>query len=227
MTPPQALFVALSLALGCAPEVTFVGSPATAGEEENERPTVPRPEEEEDDVDPGFCDESCSARGPDGCLSLERCVSHCTTHVGGWAAPVRDAFAACVADDPLCFITVEGCMLGQLGPEGRSVRVQGYEFHAHEGRAVSVRSASGDLEGTSTIVSGAFTFEWVRAVETFDQAGPLMLTYIDVDDDGACVAALDVTAAEEALWNGSFDFVEFALTLTPPLDDPDFVCDSF
>ncbi len=74
---------------------------------------------------------------------------------------------------------------------------------------------------------GSVELTWVEAIDTFDQLGPLLLVFLDVDGDGACVPSIDLTAADHAIWNGSFDYVEYELVLEPPLADPDFVCGSF
>lgn len=180
-----------------------------------------------DDAPLSFCEDACATTTDDACFSRDECATACAAGAAEWTPPIRDAFVHCAANDPLCFITLEGCMLGALGPEGRLVRLLGFGHEAHEGKTITVESAAGDIHGTATIERGSFFFEWVQTVETFDQSGPLLLAYIDVDGDGTCTPAADLTASEYAIWNQSFDHVEYELTLNAPLPDPDFVCDTF
>lgn len=178
-------------------------------------------------VDRRFCEQAC-ADGLDGsCFTQEDCLAVCSADAGAWSPRVREAFAACAAEDPLCFVTLEGCMLGELGPRGRLVRVLGFGFDAFEGKTLYVTSDGGALQGAAVIRFGSMQLTFIEDVDTFDQLGPLLLAFLDIDGDGACAPSVDLTAAEYAVWNGSFDYVEYELVLEPPLADPDFARASF
>ncbi|KIG12364.1 hypothetical protein DB30_01555 [Enhygromyxa salina] len=179
----------------------------------------------------GFCDESCAVLSPDGCLTPDACLTYCEEDSLGWDPVVGEAFAACAATNPLCFQSVEGCMLAALHPEGSPIglRVDGAGFDAQEGRAIRVWAdvgAQSQLGGEALVANGGFSVEWVEFFPIFDVVlGPLVMAYIDVDDDGSCDGDVDVTVSVHSEWNGDFLDPVFEVSLVAPLDPAAFVCD--
>jgi len=178
----------------------------------------------------GFCATACVTTAESSCFSPRMCAEYCGVHVDAWPSEVGAAFARCAAEDPLCFQTVEGCILSTLQPRGslHTVRLQGSGLGEHDGRTVRVWHDPGramPFGGEAVITGGAFSFEWEEPVDVTVDGASLMLLYIDVDGDGACTGSVDVTAAVSPAWNGDYLEPVFATVLAPPLSDPDFVCD--
>lgn len=178
----------------------------------------------------GFCVEACAVMAEGSCLSPEACSAYCAAQSPRWSEAIGAAFARCVAERPLCFEMVENCMLAELHPPGSThpVRVVGSGLSDYEGQTVHIwpdPARPPAFRGEARITAGAFTFEWTEAVPSIgDGASTLMLFYIDVDGDGACTNAGDVTMAGSPTWNGDYVEPAFELALAPPLVDPDFIC---
>ena len=177
-----------------------------------------------------FCEGACSVTPPDGgCLDQPTCLEFCQTKGSQWPINVQDSFSTCVATNPLCFESIEGCMLTELYPQGslKHLRVSANGFDQFNGLTVIAFSdpeVSASFGGQTVIQNGSFGFDWVADINTFDQTGGLVMLYIDMDADGQCTAALDITHSESAHWNGSFLDPIYEITLNPPLLDADFVC---
>jgi hypothetical protein len=178
----------------------------------------------------GFCDETCAALYEASCYSVQSCLDECEVRAPAWPDEVRAAYAQCLAGNPLCFESVDGCMLTVLHPAGTLHRVvlTGAGFHAFDGQTFRVWNDPGDpvpFGGEAVIAGGAFAFEWEVPVSVFGTGGPLLLAYIDLDGDGECKAAADLTTSQVTQWNGDLLEPVYSATLEPPLLDPDFVCD--
>jgi hypothetical protein len=181
-------------------------------------------------VPEGFCEEACAVTAEGGCLSPSACEEHCTIKKDDWPEGVAGAFAKCAAENPLCFESVEGCILSQLHPPGsdNTARVKGTGFQQYDGKVVRVWHDPGTgvmFGGEAVISGGAFQFEWTEPFQAWDGNGPLILYYIDMDASGTCDAAADLTGAQNLFWNGDYIDAVYEAVLTPPLSDPDFVCD--
>jgi hypothetical protein len=148
---------------------------------------------------------------------------------GAWTPDLVDAFTTCMAENPLCFESIEGCMFAALYPAGSEhlARVRGSGFDAQEGATVYAwddPQVPPDVESDATVVDGEFAFEWSAAWPVFDGGGPLFLLYIDVDGNAVCEPGVDVTASVSTQWNGSFDAPVFEAELVAPANPSDFVC---
>ncbi|PRP93511.1 hypothetical protein [Enhygromyxa salina] len=177
-----------------------------------------------------FCEQSCAVLSADSCLTEDACLTYCEDESLGWDPAVGQAFAACAATNPLCFQSVEGCMLAELHPPGSpiSIRIDGAGFDAHEGMPIRVwgdPDVDPQFAGEATVVDGAFSFAWAEPVQIFDVFGPLLLAYIDVDDDGSCDGDIDVAASLNTAWNGDLLDPVFEVSMVAPLDPAAFVCD--
>lgn len=175
------------------------------------------------------CAQACSPVAEGSCLTMEDCMGYCSEVLPLWPESVSSAFAACVADNPLCYQTMDDCIFGLLHPAGtvHSILIAGAGFDAFEGKTLRIWHDPGldiPFGGEQTISGGGFDFAWNVAVPAGAQGGPLLLFYIDMDANGACEAATDVTGAVTPEWNGDFISPVFSSTLTTPLQDPDFVC---
>jgi hypothetical protein len=178
-----------------------------------------------------YCKGACAMTADQACFPVSSCLSYCNANAAGWSSEARDAFAACAAENPLCYQTAESCILGELHASGSpgTVRLNGSGFAAYDGKRIVVwhdPGAGAPFGDQAVIAGGAFAFEWVTPLSSFDTGGPLLLLYIDVDEDGACDAASDITESEYAKWNSDYLEPAYEAVLAPPLNDPDFVCNS-
>ncbi|MBK8256744.1 MAG: hypothetical protein IPK82_29240 [Polyangiaceae bacterium] len=178
----------------------------------------------------GFCNDACAVTSQGGCLSTPDCELYCDAASTGWTAAEGEAFATCVAENPLCFESVEGCMLTQLHPPGsdNTARLKGTGFQEYNGKVLRVwhDPGTGVMFGGEQVISGGeFAFEWSEPFSVWDSGGPLLLLYIDMDNNGACYAGADITGTVNPVWNGDYLNPVYEATLMPPLNDPDFVCD--
>jgi hypothetical protein len=165
-----------------------------------------------------------------GCFPTADCTAYCDAHAPGWTPDIGAAFAKCAAENPLCYESVEGCILGELHPAGSkvTVRLDGSGLDAYDGKVLTVWNDPGTgvpFGGEVVLAGGQFMFEWVEPVAVSDTGGALLLLYIDMDGDKACTAAADITASIFTAWNGDYLAPVFSATLAPPLSDADFVCD--
>lgn len=181
-------------------------------------------------VPAGFCADVCAISAEGSCLPAAECESYCDAHTPDWPASVGDAFAKCVADHPLCFETIEGCLLAEMYPPDslHEVLFTATGLDAYEGKTLRIwhdPDAPGAFGGEGPIVSGQIAFQWTAAFQPSDSGGPLLLMYIDMDSDGACVPAADVTHSTFTEWNGDLLNPVFSVTVTPPWNDAPFVCD--
>lgn len=178
----------------------------------------------------GFCAEACQATSADGCFPTDACVAYCDTSASAWGPEIGAAFAACASENPLCFETVEGCILGELHPTGslHTVRLVGSGFDAYDGQTVIVWNDPGvanPFGGEAVIADGAFAFEWLEPVPVSETGAALLLLYIDLDGDQSCKPAADITGSLFTEWNGDYLAPVFTAFATSPLSDADFVCD--
>lgn len=178
----------------------------------------------------GFCPEACAVTSQDGCFPTSACEEYCLAEGSDWTAEVGAAFAKCAAENPLCFETVEGCILSELHPPGSKniARLKGTGFDAHDGKVFRVwhdPDTGVQFGGEVVITGGELAFEWNEPFAVWDGGGPLLLLYIDMDGDGACEAAADLTGTASPSWNGDYLEPVYEATVSPPLNDPDFVCD--
>jgi hypothetical protein len=178
------------------------------------------------------CEQACAVLGEGSCYTTQTCLDACEQGFGeAWTPALADAFASCMADNPLCFESIEGCMLSTLYPAGSETlaRVSGSGFGEHEGATVYVwhdPQVPPDVASETTVVEGAFELEWVDAWPVFDTGGPLFLLYVDVDGNAVCEPGVDVTASVITQWNGSFAAPVFEAELVAPANPSDFVCNT-
>jgi len=176
-----------------------------------------------------FCEQACAARMTDGCIAEADCRGYCEAEAAGWSEPVRDAFATCIAENPLCFETTENCMLAALHPPPslHPLRVRGSGLAELEGRTVRVWTDPDRVpmvRAEARIVDGGFEVDLGRSVAAAMGDETLLLAYVDVDGDGRCSSSADLTAALYGTWNGDLVAPAFEVQVSPPLADPDFVC---
>ncbi len=177
-----------------------------------------------------FCAAACASPSPDGCFSTEACTTSCLERAGDWGAELREAFEGCVAENPLCYESLDNCLLNALHPAGtvHPLSLQGAGFDDVEGQVIHVwhdPDLPTDFGGEAVITQGAFSFSWEEAVYVSDTTTSLLLFFIDLDGDQRCSAAADLTGAASPAWNGDLLDPAFSASISPPLTDPDFVCD--
>jgi hypothetical protein len=199
-----------------------MGCSGTAGTSDSELETLTVPAD--------FCAETCAAPAADGCFTTEACTADCLARAGDWPAELQEAFAGCVAENPLCFETMDNCMLNELHPAGgiHPVQLEGSGFDNQEGLVIHVwhdPDLPAQFGGEAVIAQGAFSFAWEEAVYVSDTTTSLLLFFIDVDGDQRCSAANDLTGTASPAWNGDFLDPAFAASVAPPLTEAPFVCD--
>ena len=180
------------------------------------------------DPEPADCASLCAAPVEGSCLLVDACVSECEAKTPGWPPELVEAFATCVATDPVCFVSMDSCMLGQLHPEGTpfDIHLAGFEFDAYEGAAVHAYHDSSPnpiFGGSSTIVAGEFEFDWTEAVWANAESGIWIAVWVDVDADEQCTAA-DLASMVTLDWNGDLLDPAWYGEHTPPAETNEFVC---
>lgn len=178
----------------------------------------------------GFCAEACASAADGSCFPAADCTAHCDANAPGWSPEIGAAFATCAKDHPLCFESVEGCILSELHPPGtkHTVRVEGAGFDEHDGKLLKIwhdPDSAAPFQGEVVLAGGQLSFEWEAPIFVTDVGGPLLLLYIDIDGDQECVAAADITGSVNPEWNGDLLDPVYTAVLAPPLADADFVCD--
>lgn len=195
-----------------------------AGDADGGSTDLPEPEPE-----PFDCELACATLADGGCLTSEACIATCESESPSWTDPLREAFTSCVANDPLCFTSLDQCLAQTIHPEGSEFPLSfaGVGFDAFDGRTIRVwhdPDKATDFEGTATITDGAFAFEWVEPVPVSTSSGPLLLWYVDIDGDESC-SAPDLKSALTLEWNQDLVAPAFAAEIQPPSTNADFVCD--
>lgn len=228
------LVIALALALDCGGTVVFTeDDDGNAGDDDDDHDDDDDDDgdddgdDDDDDVD---CEGMCSDPAESGCFE-EGCVGYCEEHAPLWPPGAADAFGACVSTDPLCFATIEGCILSELFPEGstQTIRLRGSGFSPLEGSVIHafIDPAAGvGAPQAITIAGGSFELAWQEPFPIFDAMAPLVMLYVDIDGDGACIPGVDPTAAQSPEWNGDYVAPVFEVAVAYPLTGDEFVCDS-
>jgi hypothetical protein len=176
-------------------------------------------------------DALCAVVLPEGCLGPDApfgsCQDECVRVLTDQPSIAQDAFAECVATDPLCFLRTEDCVWGKLYPDpfAQTIELTGTEFEAFEG--LSVRGGLSEGDGViavtqTTIVAGTFLFSFDVILPMF--ASRLVLAYVDVDGDGNCTPGVDFGISEHVPISGSFDDPTFVASIPANPTSSDFVC---
>jgi hypothetical protein len=182
-------------------------------------------------AEPG-CGSLCATLNDQGCFPREACVATCEAESPTWPAGGDVAFATCVEESPLCFESLEGCMLGVLHPPGTSfpIRVVGSGFSPLEGTRVVIFVDPEVLPGVVPVElevgGGRFETTLVEPFPIWDTQAPVIEIYVDVDGDGACVPGVDAMAAEFPVWNGEIGEPAWEVSVAHPLVGDEFVCGS-
>lgn len=176
---------------------------------------------------PSFCGEACASILDGSCFDAEQCAVACAS-LGSASPTTESAFRYCAAEDPLCFISVEGCMLNRLTPtEGVSYELEGVGFEAYEGAEVRIRVVDagfpGPLDLTTAVDGGRFGWRGDEPVPSFGDQGPLVQLFVDVDGDGVCGPS-DFTHSDWMTWQGNFDDIVYRLALGPSDEQAPWVC---
>jgi hypothetical protein len=184
----------------------------------------------------GYCAQTCATAPADSCLRngfppAGDCDAYCSKHVADWTPAVGQAFAACVAEEPLCFEKLDDCLLRKLYPDGATVPVSltVTGLAAYTGKTLRVWHDPGKANpfGKDQIVTAdQLTMTWDVPLKFLNSQGVLLLLYIDADADGQCEPAADLTHSGYATWLGDVRAPAFSLTVaTGQMNDAAFVCD--
>lgn len=184
---------------------------------------------------PDYCAKTCATAAADSCLRMDvppagDCMAYCSVHMGGWTPSVGEAFAACVANEPLCFEKLDDCILRKRYPDGVTApvtcTVSGLD--AYNGKTLRVWHDPGKANpfGQDQLISGGqVALSWSVPLKFLNSEGVLLLMYVDVDGDGQCSAAKDLTHSGYATWTGDIRAPAFSLTvMAAQMNDAAFVC---
>lgn len=179
------------------------------------------------------CDAACASTADGACLDTASCKQACLAGAPGWNEAVTAAFTACVTGVPLCYQTLDDCMLGKLYPDPvvQPASLSGKGFDAYEGHTVhaGLEMPGGEIVVASaqTVSGGSFAFSWAEKM-SISGAG-LMLYYIDLDESGSCALPGDAAGSTFAERSPGFGVPSWTAEVTPPPNPADFafVCDSF
>ncbi len=164
---------------------------------------------------PPDCDAACESLDVDGgCYDTSSCQSDCALDLPGQSDAAFDAFSECAETNPLCFETMDQCVLRTLYPRAAPypVTVSGVGFAGFEGASVRIASSVQIGPALSATVRDA-GFVAVGSMEFEAAWAPFVQLYVDVDDDGACSDA-DLGFGGQLLRVGSFDEPAYALEVT-------------
>lgn len=150
------------------------------------------------------------------------CYEACASLKVRFSAETGDAIDTCIATDPLCYITLDGCVVSTRYPDpvAHPTTVRGEGLDDHEGAQVFAALEVVNGEGASewvraepvTIASGTFEVMW--EVDNLVSSSHNVALFIDADSDGACGADLDLGQTAFAAPVGDYDAPAFALTLS-------------
>ena len=176
----------------------------------------------------GFC--------PVGMFGGMPCLERCT-ELGSFSEMTERAAEACLRSDPLCFQSIDTCIMQGRYPEGTEFGVQlsATGFDSLEGRDVvaGVRSLEGSFPTQSTqVCDGDFHVVWRmsgRPIESAFEFGAGAV-YIDANMNGMCDASgdsPDPATQIDFMFTGDFDAPYFVGRLSPPIEMIDRVCARF
>lgn len=181
------------------------------------------------------CLAACEARldpeSASGWCALDDCEGECAA-VASQSPAAQAELEGCLLDNPLCFETLDACVLFGLHDERVTapVDVIGEGLAEWDGRTVvaHVRQSSETSAARETVVvDGGFVLG-LGPIETQVRGANMQVEgFVDMDGDGRCGEA-DVPLREFTLRTGSFDAPRYEARLTGPLDDDlGFVCERF
>ena len=172
----------------------------------------------------GHCDFSVQPENGD-------CVSRCE-EARGQSAAAQEAFLWCVENDPLCFQSVNSCVLHKMYPDevDIAIRLVGFGYHAHEGQMVqgAIRVNRDEYAfARATVRGGEFELIFMETAH-ISRVGhaPLVHLYFDLDGDGACDTGHDPVYGVTLTHNGDFDRPVFTETVEGDFrTGPAILCD--
>ncbi|HCP47575.1 MAG TPA: hypothetical protein DIU15_16155, partial [Deltaproteobacteria bacterium] len=182
------------------------------------------------------CDRICSEReqGIDGSGNCEfewnsgDCRQVCADYAV-FSTATEEVFIECVASDPLCFQDIHQCVIGGRYPEPIPapfvLTATGFEEYESVSVVLALEAGGQDFRfaDPQVVVGGGFGAEWTET--TYIGGGHLALYYIDMDGNGDCDPAIDVTGSAQMVLGSDVDNPLFTADVVPPETAADFVCD--
>lgn len=177
-----------------------------------------------------FCARVCSPEAlQDPCVEEQACYpGRCVAEAENWDMGMGDAFEKCVSEEPLCFQSIEGCMLDVLYPstEPRThiLVIENLEpdvlkyLYAGALSPADLAPLFGDTFTTETSAWMSWFEPWASDI------GPNFYVWIDVDRDALCESGQDSFGVAAAKWNGSFDGPTYEAHMTEYFDDGAAAC---
>ncbi|MFK7988228.1 MAG: hypothetical protein AB8I08_19565 [Sandaracinaceae bacterium] len=181
------------------------------------------------------CLAACEARfDPEtasGWCALDDCPGECAA-VARQSLAAQTQLESCLIDNPLCFETLDACVLFGLHDErvAAPVDLLGVGLSDWDGLTVfaHVRQSSETSPiREAVVVDGGFMLALGPIDAQVQSAGLEVEGFIDVDGDGLCSEA-DVPLREFTQREGTFDSPRYEASFAGPSDaDLTFVCDRF
>ena len=182
------------------------------------------------------CDRICSEReqaiDDSGHCDFEWNSGVCREVCADYAAfstATEQVFIECVAADPLCFQDIHQCVLSGRYPNPvvAPFVLTATGFADYEAIPVVVALEAGGtdfaLADPQTVVDGGFGAEWQES--TYIGGGHMAMYYLDMDSNGDCDPAIDVTGSAQMVLGSDVDNPLFTADVVPPETAADFVCD--
>ena len=178
------------------------------------------------------CARICLERDVAGGCPFEYLSGDCQVscaHYATFSYAAEQAFANCVATDPLCFQDIHRCVLNGMYPEQESVPfvLTASGFEAWEGAAVVIALEAGgstfEMAAPTTVSGGAFSAHW--QLPSYIPGNHLALYYLDLDGNSDCDPDVDLPGSGFMELGPDIDNPSFSAFIVPPANDAAFVCD--
>lgn len=183
--------------------------------------------EARDNKENGFCTQ-------EGYFNVAACTDYCDGQVAGWSTAATGdniwaAFTECVEQDPLCFQTIDTCLMADLYQteiaEGTDIAqraiVRGSGFGEHGNRLVHAAFTIGfgavDQREQGIVVVGAFELAWDFTEPLNSSAQVGVGVYVDADESLACTAEDDLVFGGQLRPTFGTEPLRFEAELDPTL----------
>jgi len=175
-----------------------------------------------------FCDDVCADLHIHSCSGAFCEQLTCTRNASDWDGPTRDAFAVCMTEDPLCFTTLEGCMLDVLFPPP-ALRVHRLVVENIEGSSphhvwAGAYAPNQPEEFLAHEVTSETTVSFIWEKPWWGDSGPAFGVWLDLDRDGLCESGEDRFAGASGVWTGSLQKPEYDAQASEYHDSGAAVC---
>ena len=136
----------------------------------------------------------------------DRCIAHCDSY-DEWNSETKTIFETCLLEDPLCFQTIDQCVLIKLYPEGTDVTVvfKGEGYDEHNGKTIFAKAEpleSSDM-ASGLISEGTFEVEWGLNGPVWSDFKTVVY-FVDINGNSVCDGGTDIVYTGHARFVGTF-----------------------